>query len=137
MSQLQGFVTPHAKQAPLGSIPPSGNSFDLSSFGYAGAAPAQQLYDLTTPVSYHGHAAALSSVAYRPASVLPLGSTPEMEKRVRKRIGKALMKEAGKPLSEDTTTLKRIQKKLTGKDPALSRAITDAEPEIAKKPWLT
>jgi hypothetical protein len=121
LSQYQGVVTPHTKRAPVERMPPMGsaNHVDLTSLGSAAAPLSRAFFDLTAPV-------------YGPAAVLP-AATPEMEKRVRKRIAKTLMKEVGKPLSEEVVVLKRIQKKLTTKDPALSRSIEDAEPEDSQE----
>jgi hypothetical protein len=48
---------------------------------------------------------------------------PEMKKRVQKRLAETLVKEIRKPVPEETANLKRIQMKLTTKDPALSCAI--------------
>jgi hypothetical protein len=88
------------------------------------------VYDLTTPAA--GHATGLYSL---PAAGPPFYShsapapaaTPEMDKRVRKRIARTLVEEMGKPESEETAHFKKIQKKLTTKDPAISRVIADVE----------
>jgi hypothetical protein len=90
------------------------------------------VYDLTTPAA--GHAIGLYSLPAagppfysHPAPAPAPAATPEMDKRVRKRIARTLVEEMGKPESEETAHFKKIQKKLTTKDPAISRVIADVE----------
>jgi hypothetical protein len=99
---LQSEITPHAVRAPV--------------------------YDMTTLAA--GHATVYSLPAAGPFYSHPApAATPDMEKRVRKRIAQRLVKEIGKPKSEGAAHFKKIQKKLTTKDPAISRVIADVELE--------
>jgi hypothetical protein len=94
------------------------------------SAARAQVYDLTTPAA--GHPPFYPGPFYShqaPTSAPAPTATPDMEKRVRKRIAQRLVKEIGKPESEEAAHFKKIQKKLTTKDPAISRVIADVELE--------